>query len=124
MKTRNGFVSNSSSSSFVIVVPTTVVDEVIKDYTPYEKKFINFVRKNKEFMGVNISLFSGCTGNEDSWEYNFDFTKKRDDMDEDIVDEEDIIQNNRDYFYEVWNEFIKKLKKAAGKNIISDDMEF
>jgi hypothetical protein len=133
MKTRNGFVSNSSSSSFVIIVPKKVADKVVNQYTPYEKEYINFVRKNKKFMGKDVSIFAGSTGSQNSWDCDsdsdFDFTKEiipHPKIDETYYGkyEDDIKEGNRIYLISVWDEFRDKLEEVAGEDLITEEMDF
>lgn len=51
MKIRSGFVSNSSSSSFVLVVPKVYHDEVVALLTPEQQKQMKKVSPKKQFIG-------------------------------------------------------------------------
>jgi len=51
MKVRNGFVSNSSSSSFFIACPKKVHDKALKTLHPYYQKWI------KEMLGLEEQMF-------------------------------------------------------------------
>jgi len=48
MKIRNGFVSNSSSSSFFIVSPKEAHDKALKKLHPYYQKWINDIVQPQE----------------------------------------------------------------------------
>lgn len=53
MKIRNGFVSNSSSSSFVILATKDKVKEVLNGFTTKERKFIKNVLPPSEKIKFN-----------------------------------------------------------------------
>lgn len=66
MKIRNGFVSNSSSSSFVIAVKKEVHEEVLKQLTGYEKAIINDISQQDTIFGVEVFIIGdldvhGCS---------------------------------------------------------------
>jgi hypothetical protein len=104
MKIRSGFVSNSSSSSFVVIAPKSVVDEVLATLTPYEKAVAEHVRcGTRKFLGQEVSIFQGSQGNSDSWEYCFEYEGE---MEPD------------DNTYDAWTTFTKKLKEKAGEDNI------
>ena len=86
MKTRNGFVSNSSSTSFTVIVPKVAADKVMAKLSPYEKICVNYLRRDKTFMGNDISVFQGVSGsNCNTFEYfelPDDYKKGSDDNEE------------------------------------------
>ena len=68
MKIRSGFVSNSSSSSFVAFVPTSVdvfknsiLDE--KEIEIFKEAFLDKYRKRK-FLGHDVLVFEGYSGDD------------------------------------------------------------
>jgi hypothetical protein len=104
MKIRNGFVSNSSSSSFVVIAPKNVVDTVMATLTPYEQAVAKFVQQeDKRFMGGTVSIFQGSTGNADSWEYNFKYESE---------EPEDAST------WDAWDAFVTKLQETGKENVI------
>jgi hypothetical protein len=112
MKNRSGFVSNSSSSSFIVVAPTAIVEEVQKEMTVFAKAYVNHVKtKETRFMGKDITIFSGMLGNADSWEC-FD------------VDEFPGTDEQKEEPWEIWTEFIDKLKELGGEdNFLYEESE-
>ncbi len=54
MKVRNGFVSNSSSSSFVIAVKKDVHEKVLKQLTEYEKDVIEQIAEKDTIFGIDV----------------------------------------------------------------------
>jgi len=57
MKTRNGFVSNSSSSSFVIVTSKENHERAMKALHPYVQDVVNQVIKYEKFLGQDVVYF-------------------------------------------------------------------
>lgn len=107
MKIRNGFVSNSSSSSFVVIAPKNVVDDVLSNMTTNEKAAVNWIKTDDRlFCGKMVSVFEGVSGNYSSWE-DFEYPEDVDDEDEDG----DV------YASEHFDNFVEKLK-ATTKDVI------
>lgn len=111
MKIRSGFVSNSSSSSFVVIAPKSVVDDTLHKMSTNEKAAVNWIKtEDKLFCGKMVSIFQGVTGNYSSWE-DFEYPEDVDEDDEDI------------YASEVFEDFTERLKKSTNDVIeISTDM--
>jgi hypothetical protein len=65
MKTRNGFVSNSSSSSFVLVAEKDQWEECLKESHPMLRHLISNGSVNKVF-GKELVTISGYESTEDS----------------------------------------------------------
>ena len=65
MKTRSGFVSNSSSSSFILFASKEAFDAALADCSELEKKIAaHFIEKDtKQFLGRDVCSYSYCSGN-------------------------------------------------------------
>lgn len=122
MKIRSGFVSNSSSSSFVIVAPKAAVDKVLGGLkNDYERAVVKHIMKKEKFLGQSICVFSGATGNYDSWEYNFDASAHDGFVSEDDEDAKD--DEISPYPSDVFDDFCDKLKKET-KDVITVESDF
>lgn len=70
MKVRSGFVSNSSSSSFVALIPKTEWVGIIAGLSDIEMAAIETLIKDKTFCGVDCVEYKAMSGNYDSFEYS------------------------------------------------------
>lgn len=69
MKIRNGFVSNSSSSSFMIALKEEDFNEIYKGLSPLEKELVDHLgTEEKKAFGINLRVLSGMEGNYSSFE--------------------------------------------------------
>lgn len=65
MKVRTGFVSNSSSSSFVIISEENWFDKCLKDSGDYTRHVMKQLRsEHKEILGMKAVLIEGHTDEE------------------------------------------------------------
>lgn len=69
MKIRSGFVSNSSSSSFIIIIKKEDYKSLLNKISAFEKEMIQFLNPttHKKF-GLELVSLSMVTGNDDSFE--------------------------------------------------------
>lgn len=57
MKIRNGFISNSSSSSFCLIVKEEDHQNIIKDFHPFDQAFLNALMEKETFDENDIRTF-------------------------------------------------------------------
>ena len=112
MKTRIGFVANSSTSSFILIASKEHVDMVQAEMTIFAKEYVNHVRtQDCKFLGKDVVIFSGMTGDCSSW-CNFKF------------DNFPVTDEQRENYWEIWPNFVDRLTEVAGKeNVIYDSSE-
>ena len=68
MKMRRGFISNSSSSSFVIVSPATIFDQKLNSTHPFIQYIINLSKPSKHTVqNVEMTCAHSYIHTEDDW---------------------------------------------------------
>jgi len=106
MKIRTGFVSNSSSSSFVCVTTKKEVNRLLKDETPYGRAVIRSIMSDHILDGKELVLLAAITGNISTFDY----------LQLDIKPDP---EKDPEWAGEIWYEFKSKLKNLGkGKRII------
>lgn len=110
MKVRNGFVSNSSSSSFVIIMTEEQQHQWLEKLNAYEKQVVDALSCSTDmFSGMKVFIYSGMTGNYSSYE---DLSIEILDEDKDLDEDEFYSKYNTtsvDDVYELWEEAQNKL---------------
>jgi hypothetical protein len=101
MKTRNGFVSNSSSSSFVCVVRKEDHEKILSELSEKEKSLISGLFKESSFAGIPVVLRGDLT---DPGGCSVDINGNTSD---DYEDDDDETANNR---YEAEEKYEKVLR--------------
>jgi len=111
MKIRMGFVSNSSSSSFVLICDKDVFDKVWEDLHPYVKEMMSGLKQYKEraLLGRNCIMDMGVYSSEDG---NREFIE---DYDGDLLDYngEEIkvgTEEYKEYKEDIWYECFTKIQ--------------
>lgn len=120
MKVRTGFVSNSSTSSYVLVVPKKNFEKVLKNSNELTKELIKKLRIHKfqKAFGKELCVLNWLEGNMNISELIDDTSFVRKfvkDMKEDDIDEFELI-------FETFDDFVQNLKKDKN-NYIETDQE-
>ena len=69
MKIRSGFVSNSSSSSYVLIVPKEAYEEVYAASDPYTQEIIDYIHEDECLvLGQPCHILSWFSGNRNTFE--------------------------------------------------------
>lgn len=106
MKIRNGFVSNSSSSSFVLFASKEAFDLAQKDLTDNQKKAIApFISSTDKFLGRDMLCYRYTSGDYGDEEFARDVVKE---FTEDEAEIEDLCEF-------VFGHFDVMLKKASAE---------
>jgi hypothetical protein len=113
MKIRNGFVSNSSSSSFTVIMSPEQEKTWKEQLNVYEKQVVDegVYRDEKEFNGQKVVVYSGYTGNYDCFD---DMSLDLIPEDEELTEEE--LSDKYDcefYVSEFWYSAEEKLPDGA-----------
>lgn len=117
MKVRTGFVSNSSTSSYVLVVPKKNFEKVLKNSNELTKELIKKlgIHKFKKAFGKELCVLYWLEGNSNIVDFLDDTNFVRKFMKDEDEDEFELI-------FETFDNFIQSLKKDKN-NYIETDLE-
>lgn len=110
MKTRAGFISNSSSTSYVVICKKDVMEDVIKPlFSEIEKEWIDASFYTKNMFDIETKVLEYTSGNYDTLRESSETETLKDKM-FNQTDDEDF--DFGDYFYD----FVSRLKSEITKN--------
>jgi hypothetical protein len=118
MKIREGHVSNSSSSSFLLVVTEDVFKKALKEASPLVKDIVKYLEPEKRrVFGKKVVIITtqDCHGEGtifnmiQNGDVKVDVPKKEDDESGEYADDADYIK--REIADNAWNDFVAKLEK-------------
>lgn len=122
MKTRAGFVSNSSTSSYVLILKKADFKAVVKAANPLARAIVKQIQVDDDKFGEEaVKVLSWLSGNYSSFE-DMDISEKvlktyirTCTDDKDVVDEDgyDLDDYKWDYIYECWDEFTEEASKKG-----------
>ena len=115
MKTRSGFVANSSSSAFVLAMPTEIWEKVLPTLSPFDQAVAKALVDEGFGFGQNLKVIEEFTdaGSSDLDYLEIDFDYPEGDYDED--DEYSI--------YEAFSRIVEAFENAGGNKIFSHSVD-
>jgi len=117
MKIRIGFVSNSSSSSFTLIVKKEISDAVLKEMPDFFVKWLSKSIETKTFMGNKVSVFESSNAEGDyypdptSLKFPKEYIKKWEEENGETMDEYAVI-DEADSLIEEYKKNVKKGHKG------------
>lgn len=108
MKSRQGFVSNSSTSSFILITTKENFDKCYNELNDVEKKIVDFVTDEAKFLDTDCRTIEYIQGNYSTFEYD-DPELTSEDF-EKIEEEYDYCRE--DFYWEVINKFEEKVSEG------------
>lgn len=118
MKLREGHVSNSSSSSFLLVVTEDVFKKALKEASPLVKSIVKYIEPEKgKVFGKKVVIITtqDCHGEGtifgfvESGEFEIEVPKVEKDESEEYPNQERY--DKREIADNAWNDFVAKLEK-------------
>ena len=131
MKIRHGFVSNSSSSSFVALVAEDDWKKMLKDKSPIIRAVAEYLSNRTRFHGMDLVEFEFVSGNYDSLggddsavETIQEHALEMAEEDGVIIPDEDLETNNfQDLVYDARREISKAIEKL-GDQAYTNEQDF
>lgn len=124
MKVRQGFVSNSSSSSFVIFASKEVFDAVLADLNDLQKKVANlFISESETFLGREVMSYSYCSGNNGDYYYE-QVEEVVNSQDENGDDENESLDEMVDFAFDEFEKLIEGKAKEMGEGVLTDSQDW
>ena len=113
MKTRAGFVSNSSTSSFVLIVSEDDYRKGMRDARPLTRHIAERITATEgNISGMEVRFMSWATGNRDSFEH-MDIPESLIEQYAKDIDGEYSEDYKWDTIHECWDAFVEKLSKTG-----------
>lgn len=112
MKVRTGFVSNSSSTSYVLIMTKADYDAVLEKLPPLTRSLSDQLSKELTLSGTPIVVTQWMSGNEDSFEWLT--------IDQELVksypsaEGEDSGDDSGETVWHCWKQFEKSAKENGG----------
>lgn len=111
MKIRNGFVSNSSTSSFVVLIDGESLNNVMSQFEDDEKRYIEIILGDnpriKSILGKNFLVYLGESGGSRKSDLLDDLIQELEPERQDYYDDDE----KREDLYTSWDAFMSDVNK-------------